>query len=481
MGILQFIFVFSLLQFFGTDQQTGNANRVWQAIGGVGISGGAADHHSIAIDDDNRAWIAFRDLDEDRKTTVLRWSGESWIEVGGRGISDGPASGQKIIFSSDGTAWIVYRDLENGSRTTVRRWTGDEWEAVGGTGISDGAASYQSIVADINGSIWVAYRDWENESKTTVMMWDGESWSIAGRKGLSDGISEFQTLAAGEDGSIWLAYKDFSNFGKARVLKWNAEKSDWDDTGDSVTEDRARHLTLTVDHQGNPWLAYEDYDSGRRTTVQKFNRSEGRWQRVGKKGISVARSWHQNLKFSPDGTPWILFLDGGEWDGPEQWKPTVMNWNGFEWREVGGRGISRMGASSPSMDIDSYGVPWIVYRDEYNFDRTTVRRWQLFDESAPGEDETREELPVITSLLQNYPNPFNPSTEIIYELPRQSMVSLDVYTLDGKHIINLQDGSLERGVHRARFDGSGLASGVFLYKLVVNGEIVRIRTMTLIK
>jgi hypothetical protein len=68
-------------------------------------------------------------------------------------------------------------------------------------------------------------------------------------------------------------------------------------------------------------------------------------------------------------------------------------------------------------------------------------------------------------LYQNYPNPFNPSTTIKFELPKSSMVRLSVYDLPGREVTVLVNERVEAGVHEVNFDGSNLASGVYLYRL----------------
>jgi hypothetical protein len=73
--------------------------------------------------------------------------------------------------------------------------------------------------------------------------------------------------------------------------------------------------------------------------------------------------------------------------------------------------------------------------------------------------------PVSFSLSQNYPNPFNPSTTIRYGLPAPSQVSLTVFNTLGQHIATLVDESEDAGFHDVQFDGSGLASGAYFYRL----------------
>jgi hypothetical protein len=84
------------------------------------------------------------------------------------------------------------------------------------------------------------------------------------------------------------------------------------------------------------------------------------------------------------------------------------------------------------------------------------------------------------ALLQNYPNPFNPSTTIRYGLPNRSHVSLTVYNTLGQQVALLQNGEQEAGYHEVKFDGSGLSSGVYFYRLQA-GEVVQTRKLLLIR
>ncbi len=99
----------------------------------------------------------------------------------------------------------------------------------------------------------------------------------------------------------------------------------------------------------------------------------------------------------------------------------------------------------------------------------------------PSAAEPREGfLPEEYTLHQNYPNPFNPSTRISYDLARTGHVTMKVFDLLGREVVTLVDGMQATGNHNATFDGSGLASGIYLCRLQV-GEWSQTRKMVLLK
>jgi hypothetical protein len=81
--------------------------------------------------------------------------------------------------------------------------------------------------------------------------------------------------------------------------------------------------------------------------------------------------------------------------------------------------------------------------------------------------EDRPLLPLAFELGANYPNPFNPSTTLGYALPAAGQVQLEVYNLMGQRLATLVDGVRPAGYHEVLFDGSALASGVYVYRVSV--------------
>jgi hypothetical protein len=94
-------------------------------------------------------------------------------------------------------------------------------------------------------------------------------------------------------------------------------------------------------------------------------------------------------------------------------------------------------------------------------------------------------LPTTFALWQNHPNPFNPETEIKYELPRQTQVTITVFNIAGQKIATLLDGRVEAGVHAVRWKGTddwgrSAPSGIYLCRMAAEGNIFQKR-MALIK
>ena len=102
-------------------------------------------------------------------------------------------------------------------------------------------------------------------------------------------------------------------------------------------------------------------------------------------------------------------------------------------------------------------------------------------EGAPVSVGDAPELkPETFGLEQNYPNPFNPTTQIQFSLARDSDTRLVVFDLMGRQVQVLVQGTFTAGTHSVTFDGTNLASGVYLYELQagtqrLTGEMILIK------
>lgn len=106
-----------------------------------------------------------------------------------------------------------------------------------------------------------------------------------------------------------------------------------------------------------------------------------------------------------------------------------------------------------------------------------------FDQSTDIEDN---DIQAAIYSLSNYPNPFNPATIISFTLANISNVDLVIYNIKGQNVRTLLSENLERGNHSVVWNGIDangkfVSSGVYYYKLYINGKTESINKCLLLK
>jgi hypothetical protein len=95
-------------------------------------------------------------------------------------------------------------------------------------------------------------------------------------------------------------------------------------------------------------------------------------------------------------------------------------------------------------------------------------------------NDKNDAMPEVFALSHNYPNPFNPSTSIKYSIPHTSQVSIKVFDILGNEVSTLVDDMVPAGDYAIEFDGSNLASGMYIYRLQTQ-EVTYTKKMILMK
>jgi len=132
----------------------------------------------------------------------------------------------------------------------------------------------------------------------------------------------------------------------------------------------------------------------------------------------------------------------------------------------------------PDVEPGTYSGTLIIRTNDANASEQRIPITYTMDSVVSIDHETG--LPGGFSLGQNYPNPFNPSTEIRFSLPADGPVNLEVFSIAGQKIVTLVDDTMPAGSHTASFNASGLASGLYIYRLT-SGNWSKTRKMMLIK
>ncbi|MBV6512209.1 MAG: hypothetical protein FMNOHCHN_01706 [Ignavibacteriaceae bacterium] len=116
-----------------------------------------------------------------------------------------------------------------------------------------------------------------------------------------------------------------------------------------------------------------------------------------------------------------------------------------------------------------------IYRDNNSrADQGYIYRLKQVDSdgsfSYSGELYVSAGAPASFELKQNFPNPFNPVTMISYTLPSSGMVQLKIYNTTGEEVAALVNEIQDAGSYQISFNGSGLASGTYLYRITVTSD-----------
>ncbi|MFQ5864944.1 MAG: FlgD immunoglobulin-like domain containing protein [bacterium] len=116
-----------------------------------------------------------------------------------------------------------------------------------------------------------------------------------------------------------------------------------------------------------------------------------------------------------------------------------------------------------------------------------VRTFNVLSASPATSVETPESasLPGDFELLPNFPNPFNPQTTIRYRLSQDSDISLRIYDVNGREVLQLYRGRQKAGEYSATWDGTdakgrSVESGVYFIQLKT-GSLSQVREMTLLR
>jgi hypothetical protein len=99
-------------------------------------------------------------------------------------------------------------------------------------------------------------------------------------------------------------------------------------------------------------------------------------------------------------------------------------------------------------------------------------------------DEHYPDIPTEARLEQNYPNPFNPSTQITYTIAgvrgsEVSVVRLVVFDILGREVAVLVNEPKGPGTYSVTWNATGLASGTYMCRLSVGGNLVSKKMMLL--
>ncbi|MET4576946.1 hypothetical protein [Ottowia thiooxydans] len=373
LGLLWLLFAW---QAFAAPAQP--ASDSWEVVGAPGFSAGPAGFTSLAFGPDGRPYVAFVDMAQGDKASVMRLNiaGTAWEAVGRSGFSEGGVHGTSLAFGPDGKPYVAYQDGAHGGKASVMRLNsaGTAWESVGGAGFSVGVASDTSLAFGPDGRPYVVFMDHGLRGKASVMRLNGSStaWEPVGGGGLSARAAVFTSLAFSPDGTPYVAYVDTAHGGKASVMRLDRAGTAWETVGGAgFSESEMIHPSLAFGRDGRPYVAYGAGANGQKSGVMRLNNSGTAWEAVSGTRFPAGSIGFISLAFGPDGKPYVAFIDVAH-----GYKASAMRLNnvGGAWETLGGTGFSVGEATYTSLAFGPDGKPYVAYRDEAKGGKATVMR-----------------------------------------------------------------------------------------------------------
>ena len=104
-----------------------------------------------------------------------------------------------------------------------------------------------------------------------------------------------------------------------------------------------------------------------------------------------------------------------------------------------------------------------------------------FQDALIGVNGNSTQLPAGFSLEQNYPNPFNPSTVVYYNVGTASSINITVFDVTGKQAAVLLNENKPAGRFSVEWNASNMPSGVYFYRMTIDGSQSVEKKMVLVK
>lgn len=185
--------------------------------------------------------------------------------------------------------------------------------------------------------------------------------------------------------------------------------------------------------------------------------------------------WRNEVNFSSNAPAGIGTISGVNYNGD----PCDCYSNVFldpQFQSLMGSNAYKLLPNSPMIDAGDPQGPW----DPDNT-RSDIGARHFYQSGALESDEW-DEIPVPSKNVIDSisPNPFNPETNIEFSVAQASMVNLTVYDIAGRIAAELVEGQYAPGNYSVKFDGRGLASGIYFAKIECGGS-VNVKKMMLVK
>jgi lipocalin len=463
---------------------------------------------SVALSNDGNTAIVGGPLDAGGTGGAWVYTRTSgvWGQQGGKLLGTGTYfgigvnQGYAVSISADGNTALVssYADSNNTGAIWLFTRSGSVWSQQGAKLVGTGSSGtpYQGFSAALSsdGNTAIVGGYWDNNfaGAAWVFVRVGSTWSQQGSKLVGSGGSanaeQGYSVALSSDGNTAIVGGPNDNSGVGAAWVYTRTNRVWTQQGTKLigaggVGNQSQGWSVALSADGNTALVGGSDDNSFAGAGWVFTRTANVWSQQGNKlvGTGAAGIAHQatSVSLAADGNTAML---GGSDDNNFAGASWIFTRAGSVWSQFGSKlvGSGAVGTNvrqGISVGLSGDGSTAIV--GGFADNSFAGAAW-VFARGSTNVNALPDGMPSSYIIEQNYPNPFNPTTTIKFQIPNANHVTLKVFDLLGRGVATLVNEVKSPGTYRLTWDASGMASGVYFYRLTA-GNFVQTRKLSLLR
>lgn len=247
---------------------------IWENVGTAGFSAGEVNYVKLAFSPSGDPYVAFEDLANGGKNTVMMFNHTNWVNVGNAGFSGNISQWQSLAISPSGEPYVAYEDSAYSNRASVMKFNGANWAYVGVPGFSVGSVTCLSLAFCQTGELNVVYCDLQPTYKGIAKKFDGNSWVNIGNTNLSESWIGYLSLAfSPTTGEPYVAFNGGTPSGAFNACAKRFDGANWIFVGPDMgfSSGWADCTSLAFNSNGEPYVAYCDEFDNMKASVMKYD------------------------------------------------------------------------------------------------------------------------------------------------------------------------------------------------------------------